>query len=467
MTATAETLASVSVAALVTAMVSTENNKQEYTLVVGLGATGLSVVRHLKKQNREVVVVDSRQYPPGLEELKKNYPDVSVYTGSFDEALFQGANRLIVSPGVAVSEPVIQHAIEQGVEAIGDVELFAQLVNAPVIAITGSNGKSTVTTLVGEMAKTAGINVAIGGNIGVPVLELLESPADLYVLELSSFQLETLYSLKPVSAVVLNVSPDHMDRYDSYEQYIKVKQDIYRNCKVAVINRDDEQVKHMTTGHKMISGFTLHEPASGDFGLRIFDQEVWLCKGGHKLIAVKDLKLGGSHNILDALAALALGEAANIPMDDMLHTLRQFSGLMHRTQWVAKINGVEWYNDSKGTNVGATLAAIDGLQVDNRLILIAGGLAKDADFSPLKEAVKDKVRLVVLIGQDAPKIEQALENVVPVMYAKNMEEAVQISEGLAHVGDSVLLSPACASFDMFRGFEHRGEMFIKAVEGLK
>ena len=463
MTMLSETLSSVSVAALVTAVVSKIDKEQRYTLIVGLGMTGLSVVRHLKNQGQEVVVIDSRIQPPGLEELHEKYPEVSVYTGEFDEALFMGAAQIIVSPGVPLSEPVIQHGIKQGVETIGDIELFAREVKAPVIAITGSNGKSTTTMLVAEMAKHAGLKVAVGGNIGVPVLDLLSQRADLYVLELSSFQLETLHSLKPVAATVLNVSTDHMDRYDGLESYAKVKQQVYKQCKVSVINRDDEKVKTMTVGQQFVSGFTLHEPAAGDFGLREFNGETYLCKGGQKLIAENEVKLGGRHNIANALAALALCEAANISMDDMLSALREFGGLAHRTQWLANKQGVDWYNDSKGTNVGATLAAIEGLEAKNKIILIAGGISKDADFTPLKNAVKEKVRLVVLMGRDAPQIEQALEGVVPVLYAKDMDDAVHIAADLAHSGDSVLLSPACASFDMFRGFEHRGEVFAEVV----
>jgi UDP-N-acetylmuramoylalanine--D-glutamate ligase len=466
MTVMSETLMSVSVAALVTAVVSKIENEQRYVLVVGLGVTGLSVVRHLKNQGEEVVVIDSRTQPPGMDALRENYPDVSVYTGDFDEALFMGAARIIVSPGVPLSEPAIQHGIQQGVEVLGDVELFAREVKAPVIAITGSNGKSTVTMLVGEMAKQAGLNVAVGGNIGVPVLDLLNQNVDLYVLELSSFQLETCQSLKPVASTVLNVSPDHMDRYADFDAYTKVKQAIYKQCKVSVINRDDEKVKTMTTGQRFISGFTLHEPAIGDFGLREFNGETYLCKGGQKLIAESEVKLSGRHNIANALAALALCEAANISIEDMLQALREFGGLPHRTQWIANKQNVDWYNDSKGTNVGATLAAIEGLVAKNKIILIAGGIAKDADFSLLKKSVKEKVRLVVLIGRDAPQIEQALQGVVPVMYAKDMNDAIHISADLAHIGDSVLLSPACASFDMFRGFEHRGEVFAEAVGSL-
>jgi len=464
---TADTLSSISVAALVTAMVTDDSQSSEYILVVGLGVTGLSVVRFLHKQNKNVVVVDSRSNPPGLAELKKEFADVSVYLGVFDEALFMGAKKIIVSPGVALKEPVIQNAIAQGVDVVGDIEVFAQQVNAPVIAVTGSNGKSTVISLLGEMAKTAGLNAVIGGNIGVPALQIISANAELYILELSSFQLESLKSLTPVAAAVLNVSPDHMDRYESFEEYIEAKKNIYSNCKVAVINRDDNQVMKMQAGHRFVSGFTLSEPAHGDFGLREFNGDIWLCKGGKKLIAENDLKITGTHNLANALAALALGEAANIAMTDMLKALTNFTGLKHRTQWVSEKNHVTWINDSKGTNVGATLAAISGIKVENKLILIAGGIAKDADFMPLKNVICDNIRTVVLMGKDAPQIEQVLQGCIPVFYANDMQDAVQIAADLSHPGDTVLLSPACASFDMFDSFEHRGDMFIKAIEDLQ
>ncbi|VAW69612.1 UDP-N-acetylmuramoylalanine--D-glutamate ligase, partial [hydrothermal vent metagenome] len=423
---------------------------------------------HGKQKN--IVVVDSRSTPPGLDTLADEFPQVTLYCGEFDEAVFMGAEQIIVSPGVSLKETAIQHASTQGVEVIGDIELFSRHNQTPVIAVTGSNGKSTVVTLLGEMAKTAGINAQVGGNIGVPVLDLIHLNADLYILELSSFQLESVQSLKPVAAAVLNVSPDHMDRYDSYDEYVNTKKHIYQHCQLAVINRDDPAVGVMQTGHKRVSGFTLNEPAStstqGDFGVREFDHERWLCKGGHKLIAEASLKLSGQHNLANALAALALGEAAGIALPDMLATLARFSGLEHRTQWVAEKNHVNWINDSKGTNVGATVAALKGLKTDNKLILIAGGLAKDADFSVLKTALEKNTRTVILIGKDAVKIEQALQGCVPVFYARDMHEAVQIAQNLSHPGDTVLLSPACASFDMFSGFEHRGEIFIQAVEAL-
>ena len=464
---TADTLSSISVATLVTAMVTNDSQNSDYVLVVGLGVTGLSVVRFLHKQQKNIVVVDSRNTPPGLKELENEFPDVSVYLGEFDEALFMGASQIVVSPGVTLKEPVIQHSITQGVDVVGDIELFAQKVKAPVIAVTGSNGKSTVISLLGEMARSAGINAVVGGNIGIPALEIINENTDLYILELSSFQLESLHSLKPVAAAVLNVSPDHMDRYGSYEEYIETKKHIYNTCKVAVINRDDKRVIEMQAGQNFISGFTLNEPAHGDFGLRKFNSETWLCKGGKQLISEKSLKVSGTHNLANALAALALGEAANISMNDMLVALKEFTGLEHRTQWVAEKNHVTWVNDSKGTNVGATLAAITGIQFKNKLILIAGGIAKDADFMPLRSAVCENVRTVVLIGKDAPQIEKVLQGCVPVFYAKDMADAVHISAGLSHPDDTVLLSPACASFDMFDSYEHRGEMFVKAIKDLQ
>lgn len=464
---TADTLSSISVAALVTAMVTNDSKNSEYTLVVGLGQTGLSVVHFLQKQKKNIMVVDSRINPPGLKTLQKDFPDVSVSLGEFNEALFMGAQQIIVSPGVAIQEPVIQHAMNQGVSVAGDIELFAQQVSAPVIAVTGSNGKSTVVSLLGEMAIAAGINSVVGGNIGVPALELIDEKTDLYILELSSFQLESLYSLKPVASVVLNVSPDHMDRYDGFTAYVNTKKHIYNACEIAVVNRDDNQLVDMQAGSHSVCGFTLGEPAHGDYGLREFNDELWLCKGEKQLIAESSLKITGMHNLANALAALALGEAANIPMTDMLTTLKSFKGLQHRTQWVAEINHVTWINDSKGTNVGATLAAITGVRAKNKLILIAGGIGKDADFSPLKSAICTATRAVILMGKDAPEIEQMLEGCVPALYAKDMHDAVQIAENLSHPGDSILLSPACASFDMFDSYEHRGKVFVQAVEGLQ
>ncbi|MDH5766278.1 MAG: UDP-N-acetylmuramoyl-L-alanine--D-glutamate ligase [Gammaproteobacteria bacterium] len=447
-------------------MVAENNSGKSYILVVGLGVTGVSVVEFLIARGKKVIAVDSREDLPVKNELEKRLQGLIIKTGVIDEDLYINAEQIIVSPGVPVSKSEIRKAVAQGVEVAGDVELFAREVSAPVIAITGSNGKSTVTTLVGEMARKAGISVGVGGNLGVPVLELLKQDAELYVLELSSFQLETLYSLQPVAATVLNISPDHMDRYNDINDYAMTKQRIYKQAKNIVVNRDDNYVKKMVDAEKNVTGFTVSVPGINDFGLRDIDNKTWLCKGDQKIIAESDLRIGGRHNTSNALAALALGEVAGLPMIAMIEALREFGGLPHRSQWVAGKDDIDWYNDSKGTNAGATLAAINGLTSKNKLVLIAGGLAKDADFTILKEAVKNKVRCVVLIGRDAGKIEHDLDNVVPVYHASSMENAVNVAADQAESGDAVLLSPACASFDMFNNYEHRGEVFVRAVEKL-
>jgi UDP-N-acetylmuramoylalanine--D-glutamate ligase len=441
------------------------SDAHSYTLVVGLGLTGLSVVRYLHKLGESMVVVDSRDIPPALNEFKQAFSDIPLHTGAFDSRLFVNAQRIVVSPGVPLSDPALQQARDKGVEISGDIDLFAHEVDAPVVAITGSNGKSTVTTLLALMANRAGMNAVAGGNIGLPVLDLLNDPKQLYVLELSSFQLETLHRLPMAAAVVLNVSPDHMDRYADVNAYAMSKQVIYENASTAVINRDDDYVSKMLNHQQNTIGFTLHRPAAGDFGLCDKAGEQYLCTGDELLLGTADLKIRGQHNYANVLAALALGSSIGLPMTAMLDAVREFPGLEHRTQWVARINGVNWFNDSKGTNVGATLAAIEGLP--GRHVLIAGGQGKGADFQPLRTIAGQRLRAVVLIGEDAEKIAQAIDQVVPVKIADDMDDAVHLAAGFARPGDNVLLSPACASFDMYRGFAHRGEVFMKAVEALQ
>jgi len=436
-----------------------------YTLVVGLGVTGLSVVRYLHGLGESMIVVDSRDIPPAINEFKQAFGSVPLYTGKFDKKLFINAQRIVVSPGIPLSDPALQQARDHGIEITGDVDLFAHEVDAPVVAITGSNGKSTVTTLLKSMAEKAGINAAAGGNLGVPVLDMLDHANELYVLELSSFQLETLQRLPMAAAVVLNVSPDHMDRYADLNAYAMAKQVIYENAACAVVNRDDALVSRMPSHHQRVVGFCLHEPADGDFGLCVRAGEEHLCYGDQLLLKASELKIRGRHNQANALAALALGVSIDLPMHVMLEALRAFTGLPHRSQWVAEINSVSWYNDSKGTNVGATLAAIEGLP--GKHVLIAGGQSKGADFGPLRSAAERKLRAIVLIGEDADKIARSLDESVPVRFAADMSEAVRMAADFAQPGDNVLLSPACASFDMFRGFEDRGEAFIKAVAELE
>ncbi len=439
------------------------------TLIVGLGKTGLSCARFLTAKGVPLAVTDSRAQPPGLIELQRNLPDIAVFVGGFDPTAFAAAQQLIVSPGVSLREPLIAEAILRGTPVLGDIELFARHAKAPVVAITGSNGKSTVTTLVAEMAKNAGRRVRAGGNLGMPALDLLDdSEPDLYVLELSSFQLETTASLNATAAVVLNISIDHMDRYHNMDEYIAAKERVYRGTGIMVLNADDAAVMPMAQSGRSIVSFGLsgpgYESGANHFGVIDSAGQAWLAQGTQPLMAVTDVRIKGLHNIANALAALALGNAVGLPMDAMLSTLRNFPGLAHRSQWVADLDGVAWYNDSKGTNVGATLAALQGMP--GKVVLIAGGLGKDADFTPLRQAALEKARAIVLIGRDAPLIEAALNGVVPVAYATTMQDAVLHARHLSQSGDVVLLSPACASFDMFSGYEERGQIFTDAVLGL-
>jgi len=446
-------------------MTTPRRDAHAYTLVVGLGLTGMSVVRHLNKLGESIVVADSRDIPPAMKEFKDTFNNIPLYTGKFDRKLFINAQRIVVSPGVPLSDPALQQARDGGVEISGDIDLFAHEVDAPVVAITGSNGKSTVTSLLASMANRAGVNAVAGGNIGLPVLDLLNDAKELYVLELSSFQLETLNRLPMAAAVVLNVSPDHMDRYADVNAYAMSKQAIYENASCAIINRDDDFVSKMLNHQQNSIGFTLNKPAAGDYGLCKKDGEQYLCVGDEILLNTAELKIRGQHNYANALAALALGSSIGLPVQAMIDALKEFPGLEHRTQWVAQINDVNWFNDSKGTNVGATLAAIDGLP--GKHVLIAGGQGKGADFLPLRNIAKQRLRAVILIGEDAEKIAQAIDQLVPVRFAEDMHEAVHLAADLAQQGDNVLLSPACASFDMFQGFAHRGEVFMKAVEELR
>ncbi len=453
-----------------------KNKQSVYTLVVGLGKTGLSVVRYLNRLGENVIVADSRDIPPGLNILKHDCPEVQVYTGQFNKKLFIHAHRIIVSPGVPLATPVLQQAKNKGIEIYGDIDLFAHEAVAPVLGITGSNGKSTVTSLITRMAVDAGINAVAGGNIGLPVLDLLneesgheEHKTALYVLELSSFQLETLNCLPMKAAVVLNISADHLDRYENLASYAYSKQVIYTNAEVWVVNADDVLSSPMLAANKKVIEFTLNKPVDNQLGIAEVDNNLHIFYGDKALMSVQDVRLKGQHNLQNVLAALALGMAINLPLESMLATLKVFSGLPHRTQWVAELNGVNWINDSKATNVGAAIAAIKGLP--GKQVLIAGGESKGANFSELAAVASQHCRAVILFGKDAALIEQAIhaaqsENTVVVKRVVDMHAAVCSANELALSGDNVLLAPACASFDMFENFEHRGEIFIQEVEQL-
>ncbi len=436
-----------------------------YTLIVGLGATGLSCVRHLVARNRSVVVTDSRAAPPGLDEMRAEFPGVETSLGGFESRLFKYAAEIVLSPGVSPAEPVVRAAVKRGVPVIGDIELFALEATAPVAAITGSNGKSTVTTLVAEMAALDARRVKVGGNLGPPALSLLEGEnPDLFVLELSSFQLETTQSLRPVAATVLNVSPDHMDRHQEFDDYVEAKRRIFQGDGIMVINLDDPVVAAMYEPGRGCIGFTLKPPPGNDFGLVEQGGEAWLARGSEPLIRLAELPLPGLHNTANCLAALAMGEALGLSMAARLKVLENFKGLPHRCQLVAEHKDVRWYDDSKGTNVGATVAAIRGLGAERDLVLVAGGLGKGADFSPLKGPVARHVRHVVLIGRDAELIERALAGIVTCTRAADLKTAVRAAAEAAAPGSAVLFSPACASFDMFENYAARGRAFAAAVK---
>ena len=442
-------------------------------MVIGLGPTGLSCVRYLKNRGCPVAVTDSRENPPGLVELQKHFPDVPISLGAFSSSFINAADQLVVSPGVSCREPLIAAQIKKGIPVVGDVELFARENNKPVLAVTGSNGKTTVTTLLGRMVDASGYDVSVCGNIGRQVLDvLLEEQPDFYVMELSSFQLETTYSLKTKAAVILNVTPDHMDRYDDFSDYLAAKQRIYENCKNLVVNFDEPtlwQALPSIAAHKCPPiGFTLKSPGRGQFGLREAFGEWYLAEGELLLVPVKELILQGQHHYQNALAALAIGFSVGLSMEAMLTVLKTFQGIAHRCEWVAEKKGVHWFNDSKGTNVGATIAAIETLakQRKGRLFLIAGGDAKQADLSGLQTPIKQAVTQVVLLGQDADAVAAVIDGVTPYEKVASLEAAVRRLAEITKPGDTVLLSPACASFDMFDNYEHRGSRFVDLVKQL-
>jgi len=446
-------------------------NKGAAAVIVGLGRTGFSCARYLHQRGWRVSITDTRAAPPQLSRLRALCPDIELRLGGLDTQLLDTAMCVVASPGVSLAAPFFHEARRRGLEIVGDIELFARAADAPVVGITGTNGKSTVTTLLGRMAERAAVPVRVGGNLGEPALDLLDAdasagaaPAELYVLELSSFQLETTYSLELAAAAVLNVSADHLDRYQTVAAYAQAKARIFARCDTAVINLDDPLVVTMPRPGQRTLGFSLRATIGADYALANHGGQWWLTRRGEPLLARADLKLTGAHNAANALAALALGEALKFPLAAMLAELRHFSGLPHRSQWVAEVRGVAYINDSKGTNVGATLAAVRGTRAP--VVLIAGGDGKNQDFAPLGAACAGKLRHAVLIGRAAGAIEAALQGICSVERSATLEEAVQAAARSAQPGDVVLLSPACASLDMFKDYAHRGAVFEQAVREL-
>jgi UDP-N-acetylmuramoylalanine--D-glutamate ligase len=438
--------------------------RDKYAVIVGLGATGLSCARYLHAHGWRLAVTDTRAAPPQLAALGALDGRIAVRLGGLDTSLLAGAVCVVASPGLSLDEPFFAEARRMGLEIVGDVELFARAVDAPVVGITGTNGKSTVTTLLGRMAARAGLRVRVGGNLGEPALDLLACGTELYVLELSSYQLETVTSLHCRAATVLNVSPDHLDRYADLSAYAAAKARIFARCDLAVINLDDPLVVAMPRAATRTLSFSLRAAIGADYAIARCDGQWWLTRREEPLLALAEMRIKGLHNAANALAAIALGEALELPLPAMLEELRSFEGLAHRSQWIADVDGVSYIDDSKGTNVGATLAAVAGMP--GPLVMILGGEGKNQDFTPLAAAFRGKVRQVVLIGRDAPLIESVLAGVCPLARATTLPGAVAAAAAAAQPGDTVLLSPACASFDMFRDYKHRGQVFAEAVREL-
>lgn len=438
-------------------------------VVAGLGISGVSAVNFLVEQGYQVAVTDSRATPPGHDQIPSH---VQTSFGKLDVDLLLQAEEIILSPGLAPQLPEIQQAIAKGIPVVGDVQLLRRATDAPIVAITGSNAKSTVTTLVGLMAKDAGKKVAVGGNLGRPALDLLKDDPELLVLELSSFQLETTSHLNAEVAVVLNMSEDHLDRHGDMWGYHQAKHRIFQSVKKVVFNRDDNLTRPLVPDTTPMQSFGLNAPDIQQYGiLKDLDGTIWLARGRERLLKSSDMYIQGTHNVANALACLALGEAIGLPMDSMLETLKQFKGLEHRCEYVATVQDVRYYNDSKGTNIGATLAAIDGLGAaieaqQGKVAVILGGQGKGQDFKALRDSLQKYVKVAVLIGEDAPIIEQAIAGTTELLHADSLQQAVALCQQHTQAHDVVLLSPACASFDMFKGYADRGHQFVACVQAL-
>jgi UDP-N-acetylmuramoylalanine--D-glutamate ligase len=440
----------------------------QFTIVIGCGITGLSCARYLARKGVRFALMDTREQLPHVDAVKGEFPNIDLYLGPLDAAVLKRASEIVISPGVAKDQAAIKEAIDSGTRLVGDIDLFCREISAPVIAITGSNAKSTVTTLVGEMARTAGLTVGVGGNLGTPVLEMLnEGEKQLYVLELSSFQLETTHELNARVATVLNVSEDHMDRYQDMQAYYQAKHRVYRGCQYALENRDDPLTHPLLSTQSELWGFRLGKPDFKVFGLMEHEGEEWLALGLEPLMKVADIRMPGRHNVANALASLGLGHLAGLPTDAMIKTLKVFPGLEHRCQWVAEKQGVAYFNDSKGTV--AALVGLGPTLAKGKIVLIAGGDGKGAAFDDLSKPVAEFVKHVVLIGKDGPNIESTLKSQAPEVsceFASTLEDAVTRCADMAKEGDLVLLSPACASLDMFKNYAERGHRFVAAVEAL-
>lgn len=438
-------------------------------LVAGLGISGLSVANYLTANKIAFDVADECDAVSAESKLKHLEEKASIGAGlrvfsTFESDCFNNYDVVVLSPGIPRNHPVIAGAIAKGVNVIGDIELFAGEVNAPVIAVTGSNGKSTVVSWLTSALTQGGINAVACGNIGQPALDALQIEADLYVLELSSYQIESTLSLAPAVGAVLNISDDHLDRYDNIDHYAATKRQLLGMCDRVVVNYDDKRTWLTDADSASCEFFSLSTAKNKDvrWHRKDCDENIFLCDGGRLLINQMELSVPGEHNVANALAVIALAAALNVPFEKICAGLVSYKGLPHRSQYVGELDGVRWYNDSKGTNVDACKKAI--LAMPGPVLLIAGGISKGADFSPLNETLQRCVKLLILIGRDRQAMAQQMAEACEIVLADNLVEAVGVARKRAEPGDAVLLSPACSSFDMFENFEDRGEQFVAAVE---
>lgn len=438
-------------------------------VVAGLGISGVSAVNFLHENGYRVAVTDSREVPPGHEQIPAA---VQTRFGQLDQDLLLQAEEIVISPGLDPQLPAIQAAIAKGIPVISEIQILRRATDKPIVAITGSNAKSTVTTLIGLMAQEAGVKVAVGGNLGRPALDLTHDDPDVYILELSSFQLEATSSLNAEVAVVLNMSEDHLDRHGDMAGYHAAKHRIFQGVKKVVYNRDDSLTRPLVPDVTPMQSFGLNAPDLKQYGiLREDNGTIWLARGRERLLKSSEMYIQGTHNVANALACLALGEAIGLPMDKMLETLKAFKGLEHRCEFVKEVNGVRYYNDSKGTNIGATLAALDGLGAaieaqGGQVAIILGGQGKGQDFTALRESLQKYAKVAVLIGEDRSIIENAIAGTTTLLHAASLQQAVELCQQHTHAQDVVLLSPACASFDMFTGYPERGHRFVEYVNAL-
>ena len=438
-------------------------------VVAGLGISGVAAVNFLHKQGYRVAVTDSRENPPGHDQIPA---EIQTSFGQLDLELLLSAEEVVISPGLDPKIEQIQAAIRKGIPVVSEIQILRRATDKPIVAITGSNAKSTVTTLMGIMAQAAGKKVAVGGNLGRPALDLTNDDPELYILELSSFQLEATSNLNADVAVVLNMSEDHLDRHGDMFGYHAAKHRIFQGVKKVVYNRDDSLTRPLVPDVTPMQSFGLNAPDMNQFGiLKDTDGTIWLARGRERLLKSSDMYIQGTHNVANALACLALGEAIGLPLETMLETLKTFKGLEHRCEFVKEVHGVRYYNDSKGTNIGATLAAIDGLGAaieakGGKVAIILGGQGKGQDFTALRESLTKYAKVAVLIGEDAPIIEKAITGTTTLLHATTFKEAVELCQQNTQANDVVLLSPACASFDMFTGYPQRGHQFVELVNEL-